>query len=170
MLWKTKKVFKDLFARYQALEEMWGVKACSLLFCISSVWASLKKKRSKARWYCKAENTGGQAAAMEQQACRWAVACSCSLPHGLTNGWSKTLLVMRGDGDRYLQPPPLLPISLPWQAGWVSQRASQPAGEVSRGPRGREGLRYRSVGGGLAEGTAYLGIARLKLSGDGSVW
>lgn len=29
-----------------------------------------EKKRSKARWYCKAENTGGQAAAMEQQACR----------------------------------------------------------------------------------------------------
>lgn len=47
MLWKTKKVFKDLFARYQALEEMWGVKACSLLFCISSVWASLKKKGAR---------------------------------------------------------------------------------------------------------------------------
>lgn len=77
---------------------------------------------------------------------------------------------MRGDGGRYLQPPPLLPVSLPWHAGSVSQRASQPVGEVSRGPRGREGLRYRAVDGGLAEGTAYLGIARLKLSGDGFVW
>lgn len=44
------------------------------------------EKRDKERWRCKACNTGGQAVAMEQRACREAVARRCSLPDVLTKG------------------------------------------------------------------------------------
>jgi len=52
----------------------------------------------------------------------------------------------------------------------VDRSAGWPVGEVSRGPRGREGLRYRSVDSGLAEGTASLELQDLTFSGDRSVW
>lgn len=47
MLWKTRKFFKDLFARYQTRREMWGLKACRLFFSISSACTSLKRKKSR---------------------------------------------------------------------------------------------------------------------------